>query len=70
MDLSGIINNTIPKIAKNMKRTIKILVEIETEASINDIHNAVNIGLNDAFPDNGITTDHVNAAVYEINDVF
>ena len=45
---------------------IKITVEIETEASLNEIHNAVNIGLNDAFPDNGITSDRVYAEVYEI----
>lgn len=48
-----------------MKKLIKIIVEIETEASLNDIHNAVNIGLNDAFPDNGITNDRVYADVYQ-----
>lgn len=49
-----------------MKKLIKITVEIETEASLNDIHNAVNIGLNDSFPDNGITSDRVHADVYEL----
>ena len=49
-----------------MKRLIKIYIEIDTDASINDIHNAVNIGLNDAFPDNGISDDRVNAEVFEL----
>jgi len=49
-----------------MKRLIKIILEIETDAHINDIHNAVNIGLNDAFPDNGITDERVNADVFEL----
>jgi len=49
-----------------MKKQIRITVEIETEASLNDIHNAVNIGLNDSFPDNDITSDRVYADVYEL----
>lgn len=48
-----------------MKKLIKIILEVETEASLNDIHNAVNIGLNDSFPDNDITNDKVYADVYE-----
>lgn len=48
-----------------MKKTITVVFEVETEASLNDIHNAVNIGLNEAFPDNGITYDRVYADVFE-----
>jgi hypothetical protein len=48
-----------------MKKVITVIFEVETEASINDVHNAVNIGLNDSFPDNDITSDRVYADVYE-----
>lgn len=48
------------------KYNLTFTIEVETNASVGEIHNAVNIGVNDAFPDNDITNDRVFVNLIEI----
>ena len=48
---------------------IILKIEINTNASLSEIHNAINIGLNDSFPDNGITDVNIYTEIIEFNEI-